>query len=140
MIIKRYKCNKCEKIRKHIDMHDKDICYDCWEAEQDKTAESNQSPSSNALNRKLEKVVPSQDKMRGTQSQDAFTRKNKEGGDTLLNSVLHIPNTTPNALRGIFDTAELIRLEYLRTKYPRFQFSLFLKSRFRQNSYQLLML
>jgi hypothetical protein len=31
----RYKCNECGAIRQHIDMYNSEMCYDCWEKEQD---------------------------------------------------------------------------------------------------------
>lgn len=26
-----YKCDECGGLRKHIDMYDENICYDCWD-------------------------------------------------------------------------------------------------------------
>lgn len=28
-----YKCDKCKGYRKHIDMYDEFVCYDCWDKE-----------------------------------------------------------------------------------------------------------
>lgn len=27
---RNYQCNKCKSINSHMDMHDDDMCYDCW--------------------------------------------------------------------------------------------------------------
>lgn len=31
MITKAYSCNTCKKLRQHIDMFNKDICYPCYD-------------------------------------------------------------------------------------------------------------
>lgn len=30
-MVKRYECLECKRVKKHIDMYSKDLCYSCWE-------------------------------------------------------------------------------------------------------------